>query len=47
MRRAHRAVHCVLWPALAIAVALLFASALILRPPPDDDTAAEQSESLP
>jgi hypothetical protein len=34
MRRAHRAVHRMLWPVLAFAVALAFALALYLRQPP-------------
>jgi hypothetical protein len=36
MRRAHRTVHRALWPVLALAVALGFTMALVLRPPPDD-----------
>ena len=34
MRRTHRRVHRVLWPVLALAVAIGLASALLLRPPP-------------
>jgi hypothetical protein len=41
MRRSHRIVHRVLWPVLALAVALGFALALGLRPPPDEAPAAE------
>jgi len=37
MRRAHRAVHRVLWPVLALVVALGLAMALILRPPPEGE----------
>jgi hypothetical protein len=33
MRRAHRTAHRMLWPVLALAVALIFAFALYLRPP--------------
>jgi len=33
MRRSHRAVHRLLWPLLAVAVALGLAFALALRPP--------------
>jgi hypothetical protein len=35
MRRAHRSFHRVLWPVLALVVALGLAMALILRPPPE------------
>jgi hypothetical protein len=35
MTRSHRLIHRVLWPALALAVALSFTSALMLRPPPE------------
>jgi hypothetical protein len=35
MRRAHRSAHRVLWPVLALVVALGLAMALILRPPPE------------
>jgi hypothetical protein len=38
MRRAHRTVHRLLWPVLALAVALGFSAALILRLPPDPGT---------
>jgi hypothetical protein len=34
MRRAHRAVHRMLWPVLAVAVAFAFGLALYLRQPP-------------
>jgi hypothetical protein len=33
MTRAHRMVHRVLWPVLALAVAIGFAAALYFRPP--------------
>jgi len=39
MRRAHRSFHRVLWPILALAVALGFTMALVLRPPPDTPAA--------
>ena len=41
MTRGHRTVHRLLWPALALVVALGFTLALVLRPPP------EQPESPP
>lgn len=37
MRRPHRSVHRALWPALALAVAVGFLTALILRPPPQPE----------
>lgn len=37
MTRAHRSLHRVLWPILAIAVAVGLTLALWLRPPPDED----------
>jgi hypothetical protein len=43
MKRAHRATHRVLWPALAVAVALGFALALELRPPPEAPVTQAQS----
>jgi hypothetical protein len=39
MTRAHRTVHRVLWPALAVIVALGFTMALVLRPPPEQPAA--------
>jgi hypothetical protein len=41
MTRGHRLVHRLLWPALAIVVAIGFTMALVLRPLP------EQPETLP
>jgi hypothetical protein len=38
MRRAHRAVHRALWPALLVLVAFGLAMALWLRPPPKEVT---------
>ncbi len=35
MTRGHRAVHRVLWPALALLVGLGFTLALVLRPAPE------------
>lgn len=35
MTRGHRKVHRLLWPALAVIVALGFTLALALRPPPE------------
>ena len=35
MTRGHRAVHRLLWPLLALIVALGFTMALALRPPPE------------
>ena len=37
MTRTHRALHRVVWPILAVLVAIGVALALWLRPPPDDD----------
>ncbi len=45
MRRSHRSVHRVLWPVLALAVALGLAMALVLRPPPDAE-APQAAEGL-
>jgi hypothetical protein len=44
MRCAHRSFHRVVWPVLALAVALGFTMALVLRPPPD--TAAATAQQL-
>ncbi len=43
MTRTHRALHRLIWPALALLIGLGFGMALYLRPPPD--AAATQSES--
>ena len=37
MTRTHRSLHRIVWPILALVVAIGFALALWLRPPPDDD----------
>jgi hypothetical protein len=44
MTRGHRAVHRLLWPALALLVGLGFAMALILRPPPEPPAAPTTQE---
>ena len=41
MRRAHRRFHRALWPVVALAVALGFTMALLLRPPPEPSQASE------
>jgi hypothetical protein len=46
MRRAHRSVHRVLWPVLALAMMFGLAMALWLRPPPATPPAAA-TESRP
>jgi hypothetical protein len=35
MTRTHRRIHRVLWPVMALVVALGFTMALVLRPPPE------------
>ena len=40
MTRGHRAVHRLLWPVLAVIVALGFTMALVKRPPPEQPPAA-------
>ena len=35
MTRGHRKVHRLLWPALAVVIALGFTMALVKRPPPE------------
>jgi hypothetical protein len=35
MTRGHRAFHRILWPVLALVIALGFTMALVLRPPPE------------
>ena len=44
MTRSHRLAHRLIWPALAVLVALGFTLALVKRPPPDPPPApsAEQ-----
>ena len=42
MTRSHRLAHRLIWPALALLVALGFTLALTLRPPPDPPPAAGQ-----
>ena len=44
MTRSHRFVHRLLWPALAIAVALGVTMALVMRPPPDPPPAAASAK---
>jgi hypothetical protein len=39
MTRGHRSVHRMLWPVLAVIVALGFTLALALRPPPENPEA--------
>ena len=41
MTRGHRSVHRMLWPVLAVLVALGFTLALALRPPPELPTQSE------
>ena len=41
MTRGHRIVHRLLWPALALIVALGFTMALVLRPPPEQPAQSE------
>jgi hypothetical protein len=47
MRRAHRSLHRVLWPILALAVALGLTMALVLRPPPKADVPQATEETRP
>jgi hypothetical protein len=35
MTRTHRRIHRVLWPTMALVVAIGFTLALVLRPPPE------------
>jgi hypothetical protein len=42
MTRKHRAVHRIVWPIIALAVAFGFLSALVLRTPPAVETPAAQ-----
>ena len=41
MKRAHRRAHFVIWPLLAIALAIGVVMALVLRPPPEKGAAIE------
>jgi hypothetical protein len=41
MTRGHRTAHRLLWPALAVIVALGFTMALVLRPPPEPPAQSE------
>lgn len=41
MTRGHRTFHRLLWPALALIVALGFTMALVLRPPPEPPAGVE------
>ena len=43
MTRSHRSVHRILWPALALLVALGFTMALVLRPPPEPTQTSQES----
>ena len=45
MTRGHRTFHRMLWPALAVIVALGFTMALVLRPPPEQPAPAAPAES--
>ena len=44
MTRSHRSVHRIVWPALALLVALGFTMALVLRPPPEPAQTSQESE---
>jgi len=44
MTRGHRRVHRLLWPVLAVVVALGFTMALVKRPPPELPVQAEQAK---
>ena len=41
MTRGHRKIHRLLWPALAVIVALGFTLALAMRPPPEPPAQVE------
>ena len=43
MTRSHRLAHRLIWPALAIVLALGLTMALVLRPPPDPPAAGTKS----
>lgn len=47
MTRSHRAIHRLLWPVLALLVALGFVMALWLRPPPPAEAPPIVSERRP
>jgi hypothetical protein len=40
MTRTHRSIHRIVWPALAILIAVAFTVALVKRPPPPPPPAA-------
>ena len=44
MTRGHRRMHRLLWPVLAIVVALGFTMALVKRPPPDPPAQTEPNK---
>ena len=44
MTRAHRIVHRLLWPVLAVLITLGVTMALVLRPPPDVDEPQDTTE---
>lgn len=44
MTRGHRRFHRMLWPALALIVALGFTMALVKRPPPDPPAQSEPAK---
>ena len=45
MRRAHRSVHRLVWPVLAVLVTFGVAMALLLRPPPKVEPPAAAEET--
>jgi hypothetical protein len=47
MTRAHRLIHRVIWPGLALAVMLGVALALWLRPPPEQGQTGLDPQSIP
>ena len=44
MTRGHRTFHRMLWPVLAVIVALGFTMALVMRPPPEQPRAPAAAE---
>ena len=44
MTRGHRTFHRMLWPVLAVLVALGFTMALVMRPPPEQPAAPAAEE---